>query len=140
MISSTFIFCSLVLLCIVGLPGRGVLVPLQNCPLFPFPTVFPYLFPVLTSLHTKFPHPQHLVVPIFPRDQSFTRGERWAGANRVGVIPFCAPENGGLHKIVQPFIFLHSNSYFSAPHKRNNTEGNYQKKKSNIIYYQNDGI
>ena len=27
----------------------------------------------------------------------------WAGANGVGVIPFCAPENGGLHKIVQPF-------------------------------------
>ena len=25
-----------------------------------------------------------------------------AGTNGVGVIPFCAPENRGLHKIVQP--------------------------------------
>ena len=23
-----------------------------------------------------------------------------------GVIPFCAPENGGLHKIVQPFLWV----------------------------------
>ena len=30
-------------------------------------------------------------------------GGGWAGANGVGVIPCCAPENGGLHKIVQPF-------------------------------------
>lgn len=49
-------------------------------------------------------------------DWSFIRGrgEGWAGANEVGVIPFCAPENGGLHKIVQPFsegpsIFVHPN-------------------------------
>ena len=28
----------------------------------------------------------------------------WAGANGVGVIPFCAPENGGLHNIMQPFL------------------------------------
>ena len=31
----------------------------------------------------------------------------WAGANGVRVIPFCAPENGGLHKIVQPFLRGH---------------------------------
>ena len=30
-------------------------------------------------------------------------GGGWAGANGVGVIPFCAPENGGLRRIVQPF-------------------------------------
>ena len=114
----------------MGLPGRGVLVPLQNCLSFLFPTVFPYLFPVLTYLHTKFPHPQHLVVPVFPRDQSFTRGERWAGANRVGDIPFCAPENGGLHKIVQPFFYIPI--IISVPQKRNNTEGNYQQK---VKYY-----
>ena len=29
-------------------------------------------------------------------------GRGGAGANGVGVIPFCAPENRGLHKIVQP--------------------------------------
>ena len=37
-----------------------------------------------------------------------------AGANRVGVIPFCAIENEGLHKILQSFLkghvfFLHFN-------------------------------
>ena len=35
-----------------------------------------------------------------------------AGTNGVGVIPFCAPENRGLHKIVQPegpCIFVPSN-------------------------------
>ena len=37
------------------------------------------------------------------RDRSFIGGG-WAGANGVGVIPFCAPENGWLHKIVQPFL------------------------------------
>ena len=30
------------------------------------------------------------------------RGGGGAGTNGVGVIPFCAPENRGLHKIVQP--------------------------------------
>ena len=27
--------------------------------------------------------------------------------NGVGVISFCAPENGGLHKILQPFLRGH---------------------------------
>ena len=41
------------------------------------------------------------------RDWSFIRGGGgglWAGANGVGVIPFCAPENRGLHKVVQPYL------------------------------------
>ena len=64
----------------------------------------------------------------------------WAGANGVGVIPFCALENGGLHKIVQPFLRGHVFLCISIsfPQKRNNTEGIYSK--SNIIYHQNDGI
>ena len=64
----------------------------------------------------------------------------WAGANGVGVIPFCAPENGGLHKIVQPFLRGHVFLCIpiSVPQKRNNTEG--INSKSNIIYHQNDGI
>ena len=36
-------------------------------------------------------------------DRSFISGEGLAGANGVGVIPLCAPENGELHKIAQPF-------------------------------------
>ena len=44
-------------------------------------------------------------------DRSFISGG-WAGANGVGVIPFCAPENGGLHCSTVsegPCIFVHSN-------------------------------
>ena len=45
------------------------------------------------------------------RDRSFIRGGGggglWAGANGVGVAPFCAPENRGLHKIVQPYLRGH---------------------------------
>jgi len=41
--------------------------------------------------------------------------------------PFCVPENGGLHKIVQPFLRGHDVFQFcvsiSVPQKRNNTEG-----------------
>ena len=64
----------------------------------------------------------------------------WAGANGVGVIPFCAPENGGLHNIMQPFLRGHVFLCIpiSVPQKRNNTEG--INSKSNIIYHQNDGI
>ena len=62
------------------------------------------------------------------------------GGNGVGVRPFCAPENGGLHKIVQ--LLLRGHVFLcipiSVPQKRNNTEG--INSKSNIIYYQNDGI
>ena len=68
------------------------------------------------------------------RDTSFIRGGKggWAGANGVGVIPFCAPENGGLHKIVQPFLRGHVFLCLpiSVPQKRNNTE---VINKSNII-------
>ena len=47
------------------------------------------------------------------RDRSFIRGGwvggggLWAVANGVGVVPFCAPENRGLHKIVQPYLRGH---------------------------------
>ena len=34
-------------------------------------------------------------------------GSSGAVANRVGVIPFCAIENEGLHKILQPFLKGH---------------------------------
>ena len=34
-------------------------------------------------------------------------GGLWAVANGVGVVPFCAPENRGLHKIVQPYLRGH---------------------------------
>ena len=56
----------------------------------------------------------------------------------MGVIPFCAPENGGLYKIVQPFLRGHVFLCIpiSIPQKRNKTEG--INNKSNIIYYQND--
>ena len=111
--------------------------------LFPSKTVlcshYPQFFhicSVLTYLHTKFPHPQHLVVPIFPKDQSFTRGERWAGANGVGVIPFCAPENGVLHKIVQAFLRGHVFFYIpiSVPQPEKTILKEIINKKSNIIY------
>ena len=67
-------------------------------------------------------------------------GGGWAGANGVGVILFCAPENGGLHKIVPPFLRGHVFLCIpiSVPRKRNNTEG--INRTSNIIHYQNDGI
>ena len=61
-------------------------------------------------------------------DRSFIEsggGGGGAGANGVGVIPFCAPKNGGLHKIVQPFLRGHIFLFtpISVPQKRNNTEG-----------------
>ena len=34
-------------------------------------------------------------------------GSLGAGANRLGVIPFCAIEYEGLHKILQPFLKGH---------------------------------
>ena len=51
--------------------------------------------------------------------------ELWAVANGVGVVPFCAPENRGLHKIVQPYLRGHVFLCLpiSFPQKRNNTEG-----------------
>ena len=46
----------------------------------------------------------------------------WVGANGVGVIPFCAPENVGLHKIVQPFLRGHVFCAFLFPfHKKETT-------------------
>ena len=49
------------------------------------------------------------------------------GANGVGIIPFCVPENKGLDKIVQPFLRGHVVFLFcvqiSVTQKRNNTEG-----------------
>ena len=52
-------------------------------------------------------------------------GGLWAVANGVGVVPFCAPENRGLHKIVQPYLSGHVFLCLpiSFPQKRNNTEG-----------------
>ena len=48
-----------------------------------------------------------------------------AGANRVGVIPFCAIENEGLHKILHSF--LKGKVFFCIPisilQKRNNKGG-----------------
>ena len=69
---------------------------------------------------------------------TFIRRVGWAYANEVGVIPFCAPENGRLYKIVQPFLRSHVFLCIpiSIPQKRNKTEG--INNKSNIIYYQND--
>ena len=51
----------------------------------------------------------------------------------VGVIPFCASENGRLHKIVQPFLRGHVFLCFPifVPQKRNSIEG--IKNESNII-------
>ena len=73
------------------------------------------------------------------RDWSFIRSG-WAGANGMGVIHFCAPENGGAALngctiIVQPFLRGHVflRIPISIPHKRNNNEG--VNNKSNIIYY-----
>ena len=56
-----------------------------------------------------------------------------------GVIPLSAPKNGGLHNILQPFLRGHLFLFISISllQKRNNTEG---INKSNIVYYQNDGI
>ena len=52
-------------------------------------------------------------------------GGLWAVANGVGVVPFCAPENRGLHKIVQPYLRGHVFLCLPIPfpQKRNNTEG-----------------
>ena len=67
-------------------------------------------------------------------------GSSGAGANRVGVIPFCAIENEGLHKILQPFLKGHV--FFCIPisilQKRNNNGG--INNTLNIVFYQNDGI
>ena len=76
------------------------------------------------------------------RDRSFIRG----GGGGGGLVQmgwgytFCAPENGGLHKIVQPFLRGHVflRITLSVPQKRNKTEG--INNKSNIIYYQNGCI
>ena len=50
--------------------------------------------------------------------------EGWVGANGVGIIPFCAPKNGGLHKIRRPFVRGHV--FLCIPisflQMRNNTE------------------
>ena len=64
-----------------------------------------------------------------------------AGANRVGVIPFCAIENEKLHKILQSFLIGHV--FFCIPNsilqKRNNKGG--INNTSNIVFFnQNDGI
>ena len=57
-------------------------------------------------------------------------------ANGVGVIPFSAPKNGGLHNIRQPFlrghVFLCIHIFFLQ--KRNNTEG-INKCKNRMITY-----
>ena len=41
---------------------------------------------------------------VIVRDRSFLREGGWAGANGLEVIPFCAPENWGLHIILPPFL------------------------------------
>ena len=61
-------------------------------------------------------------------------GGGWASANGEGVIPFCVPENEGLHKILQPFLrdhvffFVH---YILLSTKENITEGT--NNKSNLF-------
>lgn len=45
--------------------------------------------------------------------RSFVRW--WSGANVVGIVAFCVPENGGLHKIVQPFLRGHDVFQFCVP-------------------------
>ena len=68
------------------------------------------------------------------RDRSFIRGGlgwcKWGA-----VIPFCAPENRGLHKIVQPFLRGHVFLCIpiSVPQKRNNTEGIKSKSNRNLL-------
>ena len=66
-------------------------------------------------------------------------GGQGAGANRVGVMPFCAIENEGLHKILQSFLKGHV--FFCIPisilQKRNNKGG--LNNTSNIVFYQIDG-
>ena len=68
------------------------------------------------------------------------RGSSGAGANRIEVIPFCAIEYEGLHKI--PQTFLKGHVFFCIPisilQKRNN-KGKINNT-SNIAFYQNDGI
>ena len=68
------------------------------------------------------------------------RGSSSAGANRIEVIPFCAIEYEGLHKI--PQTFLKGHVFFCIPisilQKRNN-KGEINNT-SNIAFYQNDGI
>ena len=67
-------------------------------------------------------------------------GSSSAGANWVGLIPFCAIEYEGLHKSLQPFLKGHV--FFCIPisilQKRNNKGG--INNTSNIVFYQNDGI
>ena len=64
-----------------------------------------------------------------------------AGANRVGVIPFFAIENEGLHKILQSFLKGHV--FFCIPisilQKRNN-KGRINNTSNIIFYNQTDGI
>ena len=59
---------------------------------------------------------------------------------RWGSYLFVHLKMGGLHKIVQPFLKGHAFLCIpiSVPQKANNTEG--INNKSNMIYYQNDGI
>ena len=56
------------------------------------------------------------------------------GGGVVGVIPFCAIENEGLHKILQPFLKGHVLFAFQFPHyeKRNNKGGIINT--SNIVF------
>ena len=67
-------------------------------------------------------------------------GGGWAGTKGMGVIPFYAPENGGLHKILQPFLRGHVFlcNPISFLQKRYKTE--VISNKSNIISHQNDCI
>ena len=65
------------------------------------------------------------------RDRSFIRGRGGGGGGcglvqmGWGIIPFCAPENRGLHRIEQPYLRGHVFLCLSIsfPQKRNNTEG-----------------
>ena len=63
-------------------------------------------------------------------------GVKGADANRVGIIPFCAIENEGLHKILQPFLKGHV-FFFCIPisilQKRNNKGG--INNTSNIVFF-----
>ena len=45
-----------------------------------------------------------------------------AGGNRVGVVPFCAIENEGLHKILQSFLKGHEFFAYQFPSYKKETK------------------
>ena len=70
------------------------------------------------------------------RDRSFIRGG-CPGANGERVIPFCVPENEGLHKILQPFLSGHVFLCITFSYLQKKTA--LKAPTTSQIYYQNDG-